>query len=130
LLHFVERDPAIVDMTFVEGGRWLTRDVFHKLMRLETRPQIEKRLAWELRKSPLGSAFRGEIENLAQLENRMLRAQIEWQNRAVRVDPSGAAPIIGFAIELRAQVVNLRGIIWGVALRAPAALIQADMVVT
>jgi hypothetical protein len=99
-------------------------------MRLETRAQIEKRLAWELRKSPLGSAFRGEIENLAQLENRMLRAQIEWQNRAVRVDPSGAAPIIGFAIELRAQVVNLRGIIWGVALRAPAALIQADMVIT
>jgi len=130
LLHFVERDPAIVDMTFVEGGRWLTRDVFHKLMRLETRPQVEKRLAWELRKSPLGSAFRGEIENLAQLENRMLRAQIKWQNRAVRVDPSGAAPIIGFAIELRAEVVNLRGIIWGVALRAPAALIQADMVVT
>jgi vacuolar-type H+-ATPase subunit F/Vma7 len=32
LLHFVERDPAIVDMTFVEGGRWITRDVFHKLM--------------------------------------------------------------------------------------------------
>ena len=24
LLHFVERDPSIVDMTFVEGGRWLT----------------------------------------------------------------------------------------------------------
>jgi len=47
----------------------------------------------------------------------------------VRVDPSGAAPIIGFAIELRAEVVNLRGIIWGVALQAPAALIQAEMVV-
>ena len=129
LLHFVERDPAIVDMTFVEGGRWLTRDVFHKLMALETRPQVEKRLAWELRQSPLASAFRGEIEDLAQLEGTMLRAQIDWQNRAVRVDPSGAAPIIGFAIELRAEVVNLRRIIWGVALEAPAALIQAEMVV-
>jgi len=129
LLHFVERDPAIVDMTFVEGGRWITRDVFHKLMPLETRPQVEKRLAWELRRSALGSAFRGDIEDLAQLEGTMLRAQIDWQNRAVRVDPSGAAPIIGFAIELRAEVVNLRRIIWGVALEAPAALIQAEMVV-
>ena len=129
LLHFVERDPAIVDMTFVEGGRWITRDVFHKLMTLETRPQVEKRLAWELRKSALGNAFQGEIEDLAQLEGTMLRAQIDWQNRAVRVDPSGAAPIIGFAIELRAEVVNLRRIIWGVALEAPAALIQAEMVV-
>jgi vacuolar-type H+-ATPase subunit C/Vma6 len=129
LLHFVERDPAIVDMTFVEGGRWISRDVFHKLMTLETRPQVEKRLAWELRKSALGNAFQGEIEDLAQLEGTMLRAQIDWQNRAVRVDPSGAAPIIGFAIELRAEVVNLRRIIWGVALEAPAALIQAEMVV-
>ena len=129
LLHFVERDPSIVDMTFVEGGRWITRDVFHKLMLLETRPQVEKRLAWELRRSALAGAFREDIENLAQLENRMLRAQIDWQKRAVRVDPSGAAPIIGFAIELRAEVVNLRGIIWGVALQAPAALIQAEMVV-
>ena len=129
LLHFVERDPAIVDMTFVDGGRWLTRDVFRKLMSLETRPQLEKRLAWELRNSALGSAFRHDIEDLAQLESAMLHAQIDWQNRAVRIDPSGAAPIIGFAIELRAEVLNLRRIIWGVALRAPAALIQADMVV-
>ena len=129
LLHFVERDPAIVEMTFVEGGRWITKDVFRKLMSLDTRVQVEKRLAWELRKSPLGSAFRNDIEDLAQLESAMLRAQINWQNRAVRVDPSGAAPVIGFAIELRAQVLNLRRIIWGVALRAPAALIQAELVV-
>ena len=129
LLHFVERDPSIVDMTFVDGGRWLTRDVFRTLMTLETVPQVEKRLAWELRRSALGSAFRGEIEDVARLERAMLRAQIDWQNRAVRLDPSGAAPIIGFAIELRAEVVNLRGIIWGVALRAPAALIQAELVV-
>jgi vacuolar-type H+-ATPase subunit C/Vma6 len=129
LLHFVERDPSIVDLTFVEGGRWLTRDVFHKLMSLQTRPQVEKRLAWELRKSPLASAFHGEVEDLADLESRALRAQIDWQNRAVRVDPSGAAPVIGFAMELRAEVRNLRGIIWGVALQAPAALIQAQLVV-
>lgn len=129
LLHFVERDPSIVDLTFVEGGRWLTRDVFHKLMSLQTRPQVEKRLAWELRKSPLGSIFRGEIDDLADLESVALRAQIDWQNRAVRIDPSGAAPVIGFAMELRAEVRNLRGIIWGVALQAPAALIQAQLVV-
>jgi vacuolar-type H+-ATPase subunit C/Vma6 len=32
-------------------------------------------------------------------------------------------------MELRAEVRNLRGIIWGVALQAPAALIQAQLVV-
>lgn len=129
LLHFVERDPAIADLAFVEGGRWLTRDVFENLMSLGTRRQVEARLAWELRKSPLASIFRNEIDDTADLEALALRAQIDWLNRAVRIDPSGPAPVIGFAMELRAEVRNLRGIIWGVALQAPAALIQAELVV-
>jgi vacuolar-type H+-ATPase subunit C/Vma6 len=129
LLHFVERDRAIVEMTFVEGGRWLTRDVFVGLMGLETPTQVEKQLAWVMRRSPLGHAFRSEIEDLAALESAALRAQVVWQNRAVRVDPSGAAPVLGFAIELRAEVLNLTRIIWGVALAAPAALIEAELVV-
>ena len=127
LLHFVERDPRIVDLTFVEGGRWVTRAVFEKLMSLETRQEVEKRLALELRKSALAGAFREHIDDLSELDSAALRAQIRWQNRSVRIDPSGAAPVIGFAIELRAEVLNLRRIIWGVALRAPAALIQAEM---
>ncbi len=128
LLHFVERDPSIAELTFVEGGHWLTRTVFERLMSLATRQDVERELAWELRNSALAPAFREGVEDLADLEGAALRAQIEWQNRARRIDPSGAAPVIGFAIELRAQVLNLRRIIWGVALRAPSALIQAEMV--
>lgn len=128
LLHFEERDPSIVDLTFVEGGRWITRDLFHDLMGLDTRGDVERQLASSLRSSALGAIFRGKTEDLAELEGAALRAQIAWQNRAVRLDPSGAAPVLGFAIELRAQVLNLMRIVWGVALRAPAALIQAEMV--
>ncbi|MGB8332088.1 MAG: V-type ATPase subunit [Polyangiales bacterium] len=129
LLHFVERDPSIVDLTFIEGGRWLTREVFGALMSLETLRDVENRLAWELRKSALASAFRGESADMTELEGAVLRAQIQWQNRSVRIDPTGASPVIGFAIELRAEVLNLQSIIWGVALQAPSALIQAEMVV-
>jgi vacuolar-type H+-ATPase subunit C/Vma6 len=129
LLHFVERDPAIADITFIEGGRWVTREIFETLLGLQTRRQVQARLAWELRKSPLASVFRDEIGSLAEMETAMLRAQLAWQTRAIRLDPSGAAPVIGFAIELRAEVQNLRGIIWGVALRAPAPLIQSELVV-
>lgn len=129
LLHFDERDPAIVELAFVQGGRWLSRDLFQELMGLDTRGNVKKRLARELRNSALASAFREEVDEISQLESASLRAQIVWQNHALRLDPSGAAPTIGFAIELRAQVLNLRRIIWGVALRAPSALIQAEMVV-
>ena len=128
LLHFVERDPRIVELTFVEGGQWLTRDALERLMGLPTLEDVGRELAWELRKSGLGSAFAGGIDDLAGLEGAVLRAQIDWLKRSLRIDPSGAAPVIGFAIELRAEVLNLRRIIWGVALRAPSALIQAEMV--
>ena len=129
LLHFVERDPKIGELAFVDGGRWITADAFETLLNLETRRQVQARLAWELRRSPLTNVFRDDIDSLGEMETAMLRAQMEWQTRAVRVDPTGAAPVIGFAIELRAETRNLRGIIWGVALRAPAALIQSELVV-
>lgn len=129
LLHFTESDTEIVERAFVEGGRWLHRDAFAKLMGLETREQVEKRLARELRSSVLGGVFARSAGDLPALEGAVLRAQIAWQKRSVRLDPSGAAPVIGFAIELRAEMLNLQRIIWGVALHAPSALIQAEMVV-
>ena len=128
LLHFVERDPNVVELTFIEGGRWITRGIFEKLMRLETGEEVRKQIASALRLSPLAPAFRDDTADLTALESAALQAQIDWQNRSARIDPSGAAPVIGFAIELRAQLFNLRHIIWGVALRAPSALIQAEMV--
>jgi vacuolar-type H+-ATPase subunit C/Vma6 len=128
LLHFAERDPKIVDLTFVEGGQLLTRTVLERLMSVATRDDLETQLALELRSSALGSAFPQAFDKVAELECAALRAQIAWQNRSMRIDPSGAAPVIGFVLELRAQVLNLRRIIWGVALRAPAARIQGDMV--
>lgn len=128
LLHVAEDDPAIAELAFIEGGRSLDRDAFAKLMGLESRQDVERHLARELRGSVLGRAFSGDGIDFAGLESAVLRAQIAWQKRSVRLDPSGAAPVIGFALELRAEVLDLQRIIWGVALRAPSALIQADMV--
>ena len=44
------------------------------------------------------------------------------QRRAFRRDPSGPAPVLGFSLELRAQLFTLQRIVWGVALEAPPAL--------
>ena len=128
LLHFAERDPKLVDLTFIEGGQWLTRPVFEKLMGVSTREEVEKGLAWELRGSALAPVFRQSVDEVAALESAALVAQIDWQKRSMRIDPSSAAPVIGFVIELRAQALSLRRIIWGIALRAPAALIQGEVV--
>ncbi|MDH3727457.1 MAG: V-type ATPase subunit [Myxococcales bacterium] len=123
LLHFDERDPAIVDLTFIDGGSALPRDRFEQLTSLRRLDEVGHMLARQFRGSPLSSAFRRGIDNLPELESAILRAQIDWQNRSLRVDPGGTAPILGYALELRAQVVSLRRIVWGVALRAPPALL-------
>lgn len=128
LLHFPERDAAMVDQLFVEGGRWVSRDVFEAVWNLDSRAGVERRLGFELRESPLSDVFAGKLDNVTELERAVLEAQIAWQHRRMRLDPSGAATIIAFALELRAEVINLRRILWGVSLEAPAALIQAELV--
>jgi vacuolar-type H+-ATPase subunit C/Vma6 len=128
LLHFPERSPEIVDLVFVEGGRWLGREVFGELFDLESRAAVQRRLAWELRNSPLADAFVAELDNITELDAAVLRAQIAWQHRCMRLDPASAAPVIAFALELRAEVQNLRRILWGIGLQAPPALIQAELV--
>ncbi len=128
LLHFPERDPSLIDLVFLEGGRWLGREAFEEIWSAESLGGVERRLSYELRASPLKSAFEGKIESLTELESAVLEAQIAWQHRNMRLDPSGAAPILAFALELRAEVVNLRRIVWGIAMDAPAALIQSELV--
>lgn len=128
LLHFPERDQAIVELSFVEGGRWIDREMFGELLACQTFEEAQRRLARQLRESPLGAAFAREPQDIASLETAVLQAQIDEQSLAARISPESAAPLISFTLQLRAEVLNLRRIIWGVALRAPAALIQAEMV--
>ncbi len=123
LLHFDEEDPAIVELTFIAGGRVLSRKSFEQLLSLPRFDEVAEMLVRQFRGSPLLDAFRRALDDLAELESSILQAQIDEQNHAVRVDPGGTAPIIGYALELRAQVISLRRIIWGVALGAPPSMI-------
>jgi len=129
LLHFPERDAAIADLTFIEGGRFLDRGVFGELLALETFDGVRERLTQVLGESALANAFNGEPGDVASLETAVLRAQLAEQSRAARIDPEGPAPLISFALALRAEVLNLRRIIWGISLEAPAALLQAEVIV-
>jgi vacuolar-type H+-ATPase subunit C/Vma6 len=128
LLHFPERDPTIVDLTFIDGGTFVDREVFRDLLALESFIEVRERLVHVLRGSALANAVTGEPGEMANLETAVLRAQVEEQRRAARTDPEGTAPLISFALALRAEMLNLRRTIWGVALETPAALIEAEMV--
>jgi vacuolar-type H+-ATPase subunit C/Vma6 len=129
LLHFPERDEAIAGLIFVEGGRWIDRSTFDDVLAQSTAEDARARLVDALRSSPLARPFGDDSQDLAALETIVLRAQIGQQSQSARLHPDGAAPVIRFALELRAEVLNLRRIVWGVALQAPSAMVETNMVV-
>lgn len=130
LLHFPERDPAIVDLTFIEGGAAIDREAFGQLLTVGDFDEVRTRLVSVFRATALQGAFAQGPGEVATLEAAVLRAQIEEQGRAARMNPESPAPLIRFALGLRAEVIDLRRIIWGVSLETPGALLEADLVGT
>ena len=130
LLHFSERSPGLAEITFVDGGRTIDRELFEELLELDSVQDAQRAAAKALQGSLLGAALSAEGRPLSSLEGAMLEAQLQEHRRAARTSPEGAAPLILFFLELRAEVLDLRRIIWGKALEAPAALVESEMVGT
>jgi len=112
--HRSGTDPAVL---FMPEGRWLDRATF---LAAATAPDEDAGLA------TLGRAFRGT--SLAPVlaavprkafEDAALSTLLRRALRAARERPLGAAPVIAFFVRLRAEVRDLRFIIWRVALGAP-----------
>ena len=128
LLHFSERDPAIAELTFIEGGRCIDRDSFAALLERQSLDEVWAGLTRAFGDSPLCTVFSGDTRDIASLESAVLQAQIEEQGRRARVRPEGAAPLIRFYLGLRAEAIDLRRIIWGVSLGTPAPILRTQLV--
>ena len=55
----------------------------------------------------------------------MLLYRIAAMHAAERRDPAGPASVLEFGLRLRAEAVDLRRLIWGVALGAPGSVAGA-----
>jgi vacuolar-type H+-ATPase subunit C/Vma6 len=79
-----------------------------------------------------GSALQavlGEIDRSAEnLEGRALAAWIEDLRHGARREPLSAIPLLLYALRLRAEVLDIRWLIWGAALHAPPAALAAGLV--
>jgi vacuolar-type H+-ATPase subunit C/Vma6 len=127
LLHFPEHEEHIEDAVFIEGGSLLDRETFESLMNEESFERAREGVARAFEDSPLNAALSADRE-LATMEGAVLRAQIAQQKQAARLRPAGAAPLVLFMLELRAEVADLRRIIWGIVLGTPTAFVQSNMV--
>jgi vacuolar-type H+-ATPase subunit C/Vma6 len=104
---------------FLPGGLVLPITAFEHAVTTGDAPACAARLAVAFGKTPLAAALRGGAHDLVGLEASLLEAQIAMLRDEQRRDPLGAGSVLLFVLRLRAQVAELRRIIWGIALSAP-----------
>jgi vacuolar-type H+-ATPase subunit C/Vma6 len=114
---------------FLTGGRRLSLETFERAVATRDPAAAAERVASAFGSGPLAAAFGGRSgEDMAALEDAVLRARIATLEQLARRDPLGPAPLLAFALALRAQTVDLHRVIWGVALGAPPALVTRELV--
>lgn len=119
-LVLASRDADIpAKRAFIEGGHYLTLDVFLESVATADAGAAGRRLAVALRPAGLGLAFERWAGDAAEIERRLLLHRIAALRAAERRDPAGPASVLGFVLRLRAEALELRRLIWGVALGAP-----------
>jgi vacuolar-type H+-ATPase subunit C/Vma6 len=115
---------------FLAGGARVSIVVFEEAAAAGGPVAAGVRLARAFAPGRLAPAFRDLGADPGALENEVLRIRVHDLSQRVRLAPLGPAPALWFALRLRAQVIDLQRIVWGVALAAPAAEVAAALVTT
>lgn len=106
---------------FVEGGRLLDAGTFRRITG-DTDPSERRRsLAECFAGTSLQPVLAPTGASPVALETAALEALIDEQARVKRRDPTGPAPIVVYALRLRADTVELRRVLWALALGRPSA---------
>ena len=103
---------------FVEGGRRLSLGTFLEAIAAGDAGAAGRRLAAVFRPTPLAAAFE-RAADASGIEKQLQRARIVMIRAAERRDPAGPASVLGFALRVRAEVLDVRHAIWGIVLGAP-----------
>ncbi|HXQ30144.1 MAG TPA: V-type ATPase subunit [Gemmatimonadales bacterium] len=115
--------------TFVPGGARISIREFEVAAATGDVRAAANGLAAAFAGTPFADALRS-ADDPSTLEDALLRAQIEGLRRAARLRPLGPVPVLLYWLRLRAEGVDLRRIIWGVALAVPPASITRDFATT
>ncbi len=113
---------------FLPGGERLSIAAFEVAAAAGDPAEAMRRLAASFAGTALARAFHGRAGDPAQLEATVLRIRVRALVQAMRLTPLGPAPVLAYALRLRAEMEDLRRIIWGVALAAPRAGLVLELV--
>jgi vacuolar-type H+-ATPase subunit C/Vma6 len=112
---------------FIPGGNRITPAVFEAAATAPDRAEAGRRLARALGSRPTGRALVRAATRLPELDDELLAAQLAERRTAARVDPLSSAPLLAYALALRAETRMLGRLVWGVALGMPASALAAEL---
>jgi len=115
----MEGKDVVPKDVFLPGGDRVSIVAFEEAIALGEPGAAGDRLAVALGDSAVTTVLRQAARGPASLEDDLLRARLHVLARRVRQAPLGALPVLWFGLRLRAQVVDLRRIVWAVTLGAP-----------
>lgn len=113
---------------FLPGGERVSIAAFEVAAAAGDASEAVRRLAASFAGTAVGRALAACADDPAQLEEAVLRARVRALVHATRTAPLGPAPLLAYTLRLRAEMIDLRRIIWGVALAVPRAALTRDLV--
>jgi vacuolar-type H+-ATPase subunit C/Vma6 len=113
---------------FLPGGASLSIATFEIAAATGDVAEAARRLAAAFAGSVLAPAFQRVSDAAVGLEDAVLRARIRALVRAMRTEPLGPAPLLAYVLRLRAEIVDLERVLWGVALAVPPGTLARDLV--
>lgn len=113
---------------FLSGGARVSIAEFETAVAAAEPGAAGRRLAATFAGTHFGPPFARWQDDPAGLERALLGIRIRQLVRATRTEPLGPAPVLAYVLRLRAEVVDLQRIIWGIRLGAPADLLARDLV--
>lgn len=118
------------DAAFVDGGVAIDRDAFTEAARIDDveKSRVAIARAFAATGSPVGRPFADLALDASRLETAVLAARIEALRAARLRDPLSPAPLLDYVLRLRALAIDLRRVVWGIALGAPESIVAAEWV--
>jgi vacuolar-type H+-ATPase subunit C/Vma6 len=114
--------------TFLAGGARVSIAAFEQAVAAGDIGLAGRRLAVAFAGTVLGPAFERYGGDPTRLESAVLGIRGRELLRITRLDPLGPAPLLAYALRLRAEMLDLRRVIWGVALTAPRDALVDELV--
>ena len=128
LVLCTETKDLLPKQAFLPGGARVTIQDFEEAVACGEPGAAAQRLAQAFGRTRYSDVLRRHASSPTVLEEALLAARIARLRRLQRLSPLGVVPVLLSFLRLRAQVLDLQRIIWGVALGAPPGVVAEGLV--